>query len=107
MRGIHPVFHVSMLKPSTPNPFPGRSDPPPPPVDINGETEYEISRIVDSKIDNRRRRCKLLYKVFWEGYEGTVNKFEWLPATELEHAAELLDDFHSAYPDKPGPLSAL
>ena len=72
-------------------------------LDVEGEPEYEISRIVDSKID-RRRACKLLYKVLWMGYEDTDEEFSWLPATELSHAMELVSDFHAAYPAKPGPL---
>jgi len=103
MRAVHPVFHISMLEPATPNTFQQHSEPPPAPVIIDGELEYEISKIVDSKID-RRRACKLLYKVIWLGYEDTDNDSEWLPATELEHAKELLSDFHLRYPSKPGPL---
>ncbi|KXN80919.1 hypothetical protein AN958_06832, partial [Leucoagaricus sp. SymC.cos] len=106
MRAVHPVFHVSMLEPSTPNPFPTRSAPPPAPVVIDGEPEFEIARVVDSKID-QRRACKLLYKVIWLGYEDTEDESSWLPATELEHAPELVSDFHAAYPHKPGPLSSL
>jgi len=62
MRAIHPVFHVSMLEPATPNTFQQHSELPPALVIINREPEYEISKIVDSKID-RWRACKLLYKV--------------------------------------------
>ena len=58
MRGIHPVFHVSMLEPSAPNEFPDRDETPPPPVIVDGETEFEISEILDSKID-KWRKCKL------------------------------------------------
>jgi len=61
-----------MLKPVIPNTFPQHSKPPPAPVIINGEPEYEISKIVDSKIDHQRA-CKLLYKVIWLGYEDTDN----------------------------------
>ena len=107
MRAIHPVFHVSMLEPSVPNIIPNRTPPPPPPVEVEGETEYEIERILDSKLDRRRRTCPLLYKVAWAGYQGTDEEFSWLIATELEHAQELVSDFHAAYPDKPGPLSSL
>jgi len=103
MRAIHPVFYVSMLKPATPNTFQQRSEPPPAPVIIDGEPEYEISKIVDSKIDCWRA-CKLLYKVIWLGYEDTDNDSEWLPAVELEHAKELVNDFHLKYPAKLGPL---
>jgi len=103
MRATHPVFHVSMLELATPNIFQQRSEPPPALVIIDGEPEYEISKIVSSKID-RRRACKLLYKVIWLGYKDTDNNSEWLPVTELEYAKELLNDFHLKYPSKPGPL---
>jgi len=72
MKAVHSVFHVSMLKPAIPNTFQQHSKPPPVPVIIDGEPEYKISRIVDSKID-RQRACKLLYKVIWLGYEDTDN----------------------------------
>ncbi|KXN83480.1 hypothetical protein AN958_01383, partial [Leucoagaricus sp. SymC.cos] len=94
------------LEPSTPNPFPTCSALPPAPVVIDGEPEFEIAHVVDSKID-RRRACKLLYKVIWLGYEDTEDESSWLPATELEHAPKLVSDFHAAYPHKPGPLPSL
>jgi len=103
MRAVHPVFHVSMLEPAIPNTFQQHSEPLPAPVIIDEEPEYEVSKIVDSKID-RWRVCKLLYKVIWLGYEDTDNDSEWLPATELEYAKELVNNFHLKYPTKPEPL---
>ena len=97
------MFHVSMLGPATPNTFQQRSEPPPVLVIIDREPEYEISKIVDFKIDHQRV-CKLLYKVIWLGYEDTDNNSKWLPATELEYAKELVNDFHLKYPSKLGPL---
>jgi hypothetical protein len=107
MRAVHPVFHISQLKISDPNEIPNRIQPPPPPIVIDGEPEFEISEILDSKIDNRRRPCKLLYLVRWSGYEGTDEETSWILATELDHASELVSDFHSTYPRKPGPVSDL
>jgi hypothetical protein len=104
MRSVHPVFHVSQLEPATPNTIPNRVQPPPPSVEVDGEPEYEVSEILDSKIDRRRRHCQLLYLVRWAGYEGTDEETSWLLATELGHASELVKDFHSSYPDKPGPF---
>ncbi|CDO77965.1 hypothetical protein BN946_scf184971.g15 [Trametes cinnabarina] len=104
MRAVHLVFHVSQLEPATPNVIPGRVQPPPPPVIVDGEPEYEISEILDSKLDRRRKTCKLLYLVRWAGYEGTDEETSWILATELGHAQELVSDFHQTYPDKPGPL---
>jgi len=51
IRAAHPVFHVSILEPAIPNTFQQHSKPPPALVIINGEPEYEISKIVNSKID--------------------------------------------------------
>jgi len=51
MRSIHPVFHVSMLKPTTSNTFSERIQLVSTPVIIDGEPKYEISQIVDSKIN--------------------------------------------------------
>ena len=104
MRGIHPVFHVSMLEPSAPNEFPDRDETLPPPVIVDGETEFEISEILDSKI-NKQRKCKLQYLVKWTGYEGTDEETSWILASELEHAVEAVTDFHLAYPGKLGPLT--
>jgi len=104
-RSVHPVFHVAMLEPEKPSSIPNRVQPPPPPVVIDGEPEFEISEILDSKIDKRRRPCQLLYLVQWTGYEGTDEETSWILATELPHASELVADFHTAYPNKPGPYS--
>ena len=101
-----PVFHVSQLELSTPNTIPNRIQPPPPPVEVDNDNEYEIAEILDSKLD-QRRKCKLLYLVQWAGYEGTDQEMDWLVATELTHASELVADFHSANPSKPCLLNSL
>ena len=45
-----------------------------------------------------------MYKVIWLGYEDTEDEFEWIPASELSHTANLVSDFHITYPTKPSPL---
>src|SRR5882724_1376465 len=62
LRAVHPVFHVSQLEPATPNTIPNRVQPPPPPIEVDGDIEFEVSEILDSKID-KRRKCQLLYLV--------------------------------------------
>jgi len=103
MHSVHPVFHVSMLEPAISNTFSERIQLVPALVIINGESKYEISQIVDSKI-NRWQACKLLYKVIWLGYENTRDKSKWISASELTHAANLVSDFHIAYPTKSSSL---
>jgi hypothetical protein len=95
-----------MLEPTIPNKIPNRTQSPPPLIKVQGELKYEISEILDSKI-NRCCACKLLYLVWWLGYKNTDEEYSWLLSTELEHASELISDFHSAYPNKPGPFSCL
>ena len=107
LRSVHPVFHVFQLEPFALGTIPNCTQPPPPPIEVDGEAEYEIAEVLDSKINRRRRNCQLLYLVCWLGYEGTEDETSWILAMELQHVQELLRDFHSAYPDKPGPLSSL
>jgi Chromo (CHRromatin Organisation MOdifier) domain len=107
MRAVHPVFHVSMLEPSVLNSIPEQTQSPLPPVEIDGEAKYEISEILDSKTDRHRRPCDLLYLVRWAGYEGTDEEMSWVLATELGHTTEIMTDFHSVYPAKPGPWGSL
>ena len=104
LQSIHPVFHVSQLKPHTTSTIPNQSEPPPPPITVDGELEYKIAEVLDSKIDNRRRTCKLLYLVCWSGYEGMDEETSWILAMELDNAQEAVLDFHAWYPSKPGPL---
>ena len=102
-RSVHPVFHVSQLEPAEPNPFPHRRQPPPPPVEVEGSMEYEISKILDSKLDRRFQTDRALrYLVRWTGYEGTDEETSWLPAEDLKHAPDLRRAFHHRYPLKPG-----
>ena len=101
---VHPVFHVSMFEPTMSNTFSERIQLAPALVIIDREPKYEISWIVDSKIDCQQA-CKLLYKVIWLGYEDSRDKSEWIPTSELTYATDLVSDFHIAYPAKPSPLS--
>src|SRR6266446_8263235 len=48
---VHPIFHISQLELAEPDPFPQCAQPPPPTVEIDGNIEYEVSKILDSKLD--------------------------------------------------------
>src|SRR5690606_33677306 len=92
---IHKVQIVSLLDPADNNPLPGQVTPPPPPVEVDGEEEYYVDEILDSKLS--RGRLKYLFR--WTGWP----KAEWQPA-ELYNETKAVDDFHAKYPHKPGPL---
>ena len=104
IRSIHPVFHISQLEVGVRNTILNCVQPPPPPIEVDRESKYEIEEILDSKIDQRRRHCQLLYLVHWLGYTGINDETSWLLATELGNVTERLEDFHRRYPDKPRPI---
>ena len=64
-----------MLEPIMSNSFSKRTQLASTPVIIDGEPKYEISQIVNSKI-NCQWACKLLYKVIWLEYEDTGDESE-------------------------------
>ena len=86
MRAVHPAFHVSMLELATPNPILNHIQSAPPPVEIDGDPEYEISKILHSKVDKHHRHCNVLYLVRWAGYEGTYKETSWDLASVIRSA---------------------
>ena len=92
MKRIHPVFNVVKLTPALDDPIPGRRMPPPPPPEIiDGEEEWVVEDILDSKIINQ----KLWYLVKWKGFGVEHNSWEpW----ENVHAPDIIADFYQKHP---------
>ncbi|CAJ0954315.1 unnamed protein product [Ranitomeya imitator] len=90
---IRNVFHRSLLRRYVVPVVP--SVDPPAPVLVEGELEYEVEKIVDSRFSRRR----LQYLVKWKGYGQEDNS--WVVASDV-HAANLVRAFHLARPDQPG-----
>ncbi|MBW0562430.1 hypothetical protein O181_102145 [Austropuccinia psidii MF-1] len=101
-KSIHPVFHISLLEPFKTSTIPNRHQEPPPPIIIEEEEEWEVSQILDSKL----KRGKLWYLVEWKGFSQDSERSTWEPTENLKNCPELVKDFHSLYPDKPGPNSS-
>jgi hypothetical protein len=99
MKAIHPVFHIRLLEPYIQNSIPNRRQPPPPPIEIEENPEYEVSAILDSW----KRRNRVEYLVEWAGYDETPEHRTWEPADNVANASEYLRDFHRRYPHKPKP----
>ena len=72
-----------------------RRPPPPAPLVIDDEMEYEVEEIVDSRIYYNR----LQYLVKWLGYDHYDNS--WQSPEDVQHAKELVAEFHQKYPSKP------
>ena len=71
---------------------------------MDGELEFEIAELLDSKVDQQQHNCKLLYLICWTRYAGTNEETSWIHAMELGNATKLVMDYHTAYPAKPSPL---
>ena len=57
---VHPVFHVSRLAEYRTD---GRCQPPPPPIELEGELEYEVEKILDKRTRKVGRRNRLKYLI--------------------------------------------
>ena len=68
---------------------------PPPPIEIVGKEEFEVSEILDSRIN----RKKLEYLVHWQGYK--VSERTWENVVNLMNASKMLQEFHRQYLQKP------
>ena len=95
---IHPVFHMSLLMPYHENNIHRLNYMRPPPDLIEGEEEYEVESIQNSRFF----RHQLQYLVKWKGYPDSDN--EWVTASEV-HTDDLLDLYHTEHPDAAGPAS--
>ena len=91
---IHPVFHVDLLTPYKETAFHGDNYTRPPPDLIDGEEEYEVEQIVDSRTRGRNRKVQYLVK--WVGYPESDN--QWLDADQLT-ADEAIREFKSRHPN--------
>ena len=71
---VHPVFNVSLLKV-----YKGTLQRPAP-VEVEGQTEYEIEKI----LAHRKSRGRLQYLVRWKGYDESEDM--WLAESRLGNA---------------------
>jgi len=60
LRAIHPVFHVSQLEPAHPSNIPNHSNLPPPPIEIDGQLEFEVAE-----------RCKWGFSCYKQKVKGS------------------------------------
>ncbi|XP_077113871.1 chromobox protein homolog 5-like [Ranitomeya variabilis] len=79
--------------------FKGRVVPHPQPVVIDGQEQFVVEEIVDSRI----RRNRLQYLIRWQGYPPEEDS--WEPVENI-NAQQKIYRFHQRFPEKPGPGSS-
>jgi len=95
MKQLYPVFNIVKLTPALDDPITGRKTTDhPPPIIIDGEAEWEVEEILNSRWHWRRFQ----YLVKWKGYGCEHNS--WESASEV-FAPELTAEFHRKHPGAP------
>jgi len=95
MKQLHPVFNVVKLTLAPDNRITGRkTEDYPPPIVIDGEAEWEVEEILDSRWHQRQFQ----YLIKWKGYGHEHNS--WESASEV-FAPELTAEFHRKHPRAP------
>jgi len=92
---IHRVQPVSLLDPVANDSFIGQQFDPPPSVEVDGEKQYQVSSVEDSRI----YQSQLQYLIWWTGYDSLT----WELAKFVD-GLQAVGEFHQSYPMKPGPL---
>ena len=93
-KNVHQVWNVSKLHPYHEDPKDPNFTRPPPEV-IEGEPEWEVERILDSKFAHG----SLKFLVKWLGWPDAENS--WQDEDDLENAPEIIADFYKQFPSAP------
>jgi Chromo (CHRromatin Organisation MOdifier) domain len=86
---VHNVFHTSLLTPHKEMEEHGDNFAQPPPELINGQEEYKVEQVVNSRHMGHAK--KLQYLLWWKGYSHAHDS--WQDATEV-HAPKLVKEYH-------------
>jgi hypothetical protein len=91
---IHPVFHIDLLTLYCKTIMHGPNFTQPAPELIDGEEEYSVEKILDSRRFGRRRQLQYLVK--WEGYPDSDNM--WVDKDDI-FAEDKVWEFKASNPD--------
>jgi hypothetical protein len=94
--GIHPIFHVELIRPAASDPFPSQivDDSQPPPMQVDGEDEWLVEEILAARSRRIGRGSRREVLVKWAGYA----ECSWEPV-DLVRDCEALEVFEQRYGD--------
>lgn len=96
---VHPVFHASKFILYHEDEIGGRQPTKPPPIEVEGYEEYEVEKVLNSRV----YRGWVQYLVQWKGYSSA--DATWEPVRNCSNAPEIVKTFHTQHPDAPQPIS--
>ncbi len=76
---IYPMFSLDKLRKATNDPLPGQRNDPPPLIEITGDKEWEVDKILVV----RKTRKILFYRAKWVGHDEDL---EWYPARDFKYS---------------------
>ena len=91
---IHPVFHIDLLTPYCETITHGANYQRPPPDLVDNAEEYEVEKVLDSRLFGRRWRLQYLVK--WKGYPDSDNM--WVDKDDV-FADDKVREFKELNPD--------
>ena len=91
---IHNVFHIDLLTPYHETDIHSTNFTQPPPDLVDGEEEYKVEEILDSRKHGRGHKVQYLVK--WKGYPSSDN--QWVNWDDM-HAEEALAEFKKRRPE--------
>ena len=92
--GIHPVFHISLLKKYIPRLGPdGQEAPPTIPILKNGVTEWIVLAVLNHRVNRRYPKDvkKMEFLIRWKGM--TFAEDEWIPYKNMQEAQATISDY--------------
>ena len=76
------------------NSLPGQYNDPLLSIIVDDEEEWKVDNILDTKYEKGK---KLLFWVKWKGYDKDK---QWYPASDFDHAKEIVNNFYKHHSSK-------